>query len=290
MKGISHWVNPKNKFAVICLHYSASPQKDPDTQLGQAWIAGAKAGMPEEGWEREQEMSWTSGAGKPVYPDFSIRQAKGLKWNSDWVIYRGWDRGFHHPACHWSCVDNFDRWLWLFERMETDVWWGDFVELCIQITCARFPNAMIIDFFPPDTKIQSDATEKDDERSPLAIAQARGLAPIVPILGVLDGINLIRHKMQLRADGEYGLLVDPAGCPICMEALQGGYCRKENESKADLPVKDGYYDHLMDAARYTASGIFPLSDQKMDTLGQKPVFLEQEPNYRRNPVTGFIED
>lgn len=288
MKGLTHWKNKGNRFNVVRLHYSADLVKDPDTKEGRAWLDQAKAGMPPEGFKREYEIDWSSGAGKPVYPDFSARQIKKLKWHSKWVIYRGWDRGFAHPACHFSCMnspDNFSpQWLWLHEELGTEIDAFDFIGKCLEISLAKFPNAMVIDYFPPDTKIQSDISQKDDERSFLSIAQNKfSLAPIIPPLGgVLDRIDIIRKKMMLRADGEYGMLVDPT-CSICIEALHGGYHRNPKEARGDDPVKDGYYDHLMDAASHTAAGLFLLTGE-----GPQTDIYDVEPVYQRDPVTGFI--
>jgi len=286
MKGLTHWKNKENRFNVIRLHYSADPDKDPDTPKGKKYIEQAKAGMPTEGWKREMEIDWSAGAGRPVYPDFTMRQVKKLKWHPELIIYRGWDRGRAHPACHWSCIDNLKRWLWLREELGTEISAWDFIPHCIEITMAKFPNALVIDYFPPDTKIESDVSRKDDELSFLQIAQNKfSLAPIVPPLGgVQDRIDIISKQMMLRADGQYGMLVDPS-CHICIEALQGGYHRSPKEARADEVVKDGYYDHLMDAASHTAAGIFLLTGE-----GPQTDIYDVEPVYRRNSVTAFIED
>jgi hypothetical protein len=282
MEGITYWHNKGNRFHVIQLHYTADPDKNPNTKSGRAFIELAKQGMPTKGFKREYEIDWASGAGEPVYPDFSAKQIAELRWHREWIIYRGWDRGFNRPACHWSCIDNEDRWLWLYEEMGNQIYFGDFLDYCQQVTIAKFPNAMIIDYFPVDTKIQSDATDKD-EKSPLSIAQSKGMAPIIPVVGVKDGLDIIRRKMMLRQDGKYGMLVDPS-CKICIEGLLGGYHCNPKDSKADEPVKDGYYEHLMDAARYTASGLFLLTGE-----GPGVATADFEPEYQYNPVTGFIE-
>lgn len=290
LKGIEHWINKGNEFGVIKLHYSADPDKDPATKAGREWVAAAKRGMPKEGWEQNYEINWASGAGKPVYPDFNRRQTEKLKWRPEWIIHRGWDRGYYHPACHWSCLDNTTspRWLWLYEKLGSDIGAKDFIAECLEATLAKFPDALIIDWFPPDTKAPSDISEKDDERSFLDIAQnVFGLSPNIMTMGLKDRVNIIRRRILLRADGEYGLIVDSEGCPICIEGLEGGYHRHPKEEKGDEVVKDGYYEHLMDAASHTAAGIFgltgdPIFSNYMDTEE------DVEPKYVRDSVTGFI--
>lgn len=290
LKGIKHRMNPGNLFGVIELHYSADPFKDPATKRGREYVADAKRGMPKEGWEREYEINWASGAGKPVYPDFSRRQAEKLKWRQEFIIHRGWDRGYKHPACTWSCLDNTlsPRWLLLYEKLGSDILIRDFIAECLQITLAKFPDALIIDWFPPDTKAPSDLARNKDELTPLMVAQNEfGLSPQIMTLGLMDRINIIRRRMLLRGDGNYGLMVDSENCPILIEAFEGGYHRNPKEDKGEDPVKDGYYDHLTDALSHTAAGIFNL-------LGE-PTFSnyadtgeDVQPQYERDPVTGFI--
>jgi hypothetical protein len=292
MKGIRHWMNKVNRFGVIELHYSADSKKDPNTVIGRKWVDDAKQGMPTDGWDREYEINWASGAGKPVYSDYNARQAVPLKWRSEFVIHRGWDRGFYRPACHWSCLDECKtakRWLWLHEKLGMDMSVRDFIAECMEITVAKFPDALIIDWFPPDTKTPSDMAEKDDNKSFWDVAVNEfNLAPRIVRMGLMDRINIIRRRMLLRADGEFGLLVDKNNCPICVEALQGGYHRNPKEEKGEDIVKDGYYDHLMDAASHTAGGVFTLTGEPLfaNYLPEESIYEMAE---TRDPVTGFIQ-
>jgi hypothetical protein len=45
------------------------------------------------------------------------------------------------------------------------------------------------------------------------------------------------------------MLIDPEGCPILLQNIQGGYCYPEKVDKPEdeKPAKDGYNDHLPNA-------------------------------------------
>lgn len=284
-------MNPGNRFGVVQLHYTADKDKDPTTKAGRIWLDDAQRGISPEGFRREYEIDWASGAGKPVYPDFNRRQTEKLKWMPEFIIHRGWDRGFYHPACTWSCLDNINppRWLWLYEKLGLDIGIRDFIAECLSITLAKFPDALVIDWFPPDTKAPSDMAHKEDERTPLAVAQNEfGLSPQIVTVGLKDRVNIIRRRMLLRADTNYGLMVDSENCPISIEGLEGGYHRNPKEERGDEMVKDGYYDHVMDAWSHTAAGIFNLLGEPTFSNyadRQEEVYAEEV----RDPVTGFIQ-
>jgi hypothetical protein len=66
IKGIKHWVNKKNKFNVLMLHYTADPNKDPQ-RLGKEWYDNERAGTPLADWNKEYEIDFSSRAGKLIY-------------------------------------------------------------------------------------------------------------------------------------------------------------------------------------------------------------------------------
>jgi len=286
MKGVSFTKNPKNSFAVFRIHYTADPDKDPATEAGRLWHEKVQRGMPEDGWQREYEINFSTMAGKPVYNDFNMEQVCRLKWNKNWVLYRGWDLGYHRPAVHFSCFDEKDRWLWLFpEQLGHDIMFADFIDYIQDVTMANFPEAMIRDFFPHDAKHVDPKAGDKNLNTAVAIAISKGLAPeISPITNVNDGINLIRHKMLLRADKEFGMLVDDRN-KVEIEALQGGYHRNPKQEKGDDIVKDGYFEHLMDGGRSTAVNV--LTPGTNVSIGARFIpFVVDEPVY--HPVTGDI--
>src|SRR5262245_15454308 len=93
-KGITEWVNPRNRFFVTRLHYTADPGK-----RSAAWKQKTSEGLSLRAWQREYEISWTSPEGEPVTPEFDAnihvretqvrREARLLRW---------WDFGAVSPV------------------------------------------------------------------------------------------------------------------------------------------------------------------------------------------------
>jgi len=66
LEGVEVWRNPKNRFVVCDLHYTADPAK-----RGEAWRTAIKESMPIRDFLMEYERSWQTFEGKPVYADFN---------------------------------------------------------------------------------------------------------------------------------------------------------------------------------------------------------------------------
>lgn len=67
IKGMKFWKNPKNKFPILMLHYSADPDKDPATRKGLDWYNNEKIGTSKDQWDKEYEISFNSKSGKLIY-------------------------------------------------------------------------------------------------------------------------------------------------------------------------------------------------------------------------------
>jgi hypothetical protein len=92
IKGMKFWRNPNNKFPVLMLHYSADPDKDPDTEKGKVWYEKEREGTSKMQWEKEYEISFTSKSGKLVYgPDFCDYDPNRDYANPQWVEPFDWD-------------------------------------------------------------------------------------------------------------------------------------------------------------------------------------------------------
>ena len=67
MEGIELWENPKNKFTVFQLHYTADPAK-----RVKEFKDTIKGSMPVRQYQMEYELNWESWEGLPVFPDWDI--------------------------------------------------------------------------------------------------------------------------------------------------------------------------------------------------------------------------
>lgn len=100
-----------NGFAVVQVHYSADPAKDPHTPEGKYWLQQAKLGMPEASWRKEYEIDWFARSGQLVYPWFSrdVHVIEPFVIPDDWTIYMAIDPGLRNPtAALWAAVDPED--------------------------------------------------------------------------------------------------------------------------------------------------------------------------------------
>jgi hypothetical protein len=95
MEGVELWENPKNRFCVVDLHYTANPEK-----RGNAWKEAVRSSMPIRDFLMEYERSWQTFEGKPVYADFNrtLHVASGVKPEPGIPLLLGWDFGLT-PAC-----------------------------------------------------------------------------------------------------------------------------------------------------------------------------------------------
>ncbi len=66
--------------------------------------------------------------------------------------------------------------------------------------------------------------------------------------GILEGIELIRRAIR-AGDGRSSIIISP-GCPRLIEALQCYHYPDSGTTDSELPLKDGVYDHPIDALRY----------------------------------------
>ncbi len=66
--------------------------------------------------------------------------------------------------------------------------------------------------------------------------------------GILEGIELIRRAIR-AGDSKSRLLISPK-CPRLIEAMECYHYPESSRTPGELPLKDGLYDHPIDALRY----------------------------------------
>lgn len=91
---------------VIRLHYSADPDKDPDTEKGKEWFDRAiqmyPGGVNSLGWRREMEIDPNAGVGELVFPEFAEKEREILcdpfLVDGKYRLYGGMDWGARNPV------------------------------------------------------------------------------------------------------------------------------------------------------------------------------------------------
>lgn len=259
-----------NGFAVGYLHYSADTTKDP------AWVAEVKKGYPSlDIWRQEMELDFTKASGRRVYPDFKtelhVSRLSPIPYRDIW---RGWDFGYHHPACIWMQVDDNDRLHILAELLGNEVVLQDFAEQVNALSKKQFPGWDFKDAGDPAVRARSDK----NERTSADILRYMGIRIQSRPMLVKDGVNLIRSLCTLRADDTVRMKLDEK-CSILTEGFLGGYQRDDN----DDPIKDNYYEHMFDALRYAVTIIYDPRNQRVI----RPQYAYAKGRKTADAVTGY---
>lgn len=192
--------------------------------------------------------------GDPVFPVFkeSLHVDNNITYVPNTVLIRGWDFGWHHPAVVFLQIQN-DKVVVLDEYMGTKIYLYDFVPQILEYTNSHFPHAQVKDYCDPSGIARSDKSEKTS----IDILRSYNIYPLFKKSEIQEGIEWINRLLStLAKDGKPMLRVSPK-CKILIQALLGGYCYQKRENKSEpVPMKDGYYEHIVDALRYAIVNLF----------------------------------
>lgn len=257
LEGVEYWKNPKNKFFVVDLHYSADPRK-----RGEEWREAVRHSMPLRDFLMEYERSWQTFEGRPVFPDFqkSLHVAKRhLPPEPGIPLLIAWDFGLT-PACLIAqLVGRQVRVLKEFQEMA-----GSISKLAPVVW--NYLNINYLPWLNGEDKIYSYVDPagfqkaQTDERTCADVLRKQGFSKILP--------GPISWEQRRKAVEDYltktyaegpALLVAEEECPILIEGLGGGYRYAERETEPNLvrPVKDKF-SHLCDCMQYLCAGVSTL--------------------------------
>ncbi|HHT9145261.1 MAG TPA: hypothetical protein ACFYD4_06200 [Candidatus Wunengus sp. YC61] len=247
--------NPKNRFVVARCHYSLDPEKNTP-----AWIAEAKRGMPEAGWNREYEIDYSYFAGKPFFPEFKEWNIGEISYSSREVLYRGWDYGFHRPCCLVTSLNSFDQWKWIKVILGKDEGILDFGKRVREYCFSTYPGAKYVD---ADDIAGTQVSDKSQQTS-RQLLNSLGIFPIGRKQEIAEGASIIRNKLAMRVDGKPGLIVNGQETDL-IDLFRGGIHypeAKEGREEREAYEKDGYFDHIVDCARYIGTQMFSVVGNK----------------------------
>ena len=254
MQGVEVWKNPKNKFLVFDLHYSANPVK-----RSEEWRNAVKDSMPIREYMREYEKSWQTFEGLPVYGDFRkdihvsptrIDPEPGLP------LIIGHDFGMSAAAVVCQLVGNQLRILKEFIGMNEGT--KTFVPKVMGWITQTWPA-----FHDNDTHFIHAIDPAGFNRNPTdattcanTMRVAAGCKQIKPGPMLFEPRkNAVEHFL-LHIDREGpGLLISEKECPLIVEGFAGGYRYPDKaidiEPNNLRPLKDNY-SHPHDALQYAA--------------------------------------
>lgn len=258
IEGVEIWKNPRNKFVVVDLHYTANPAK-----RGKEWREAVRASMPARDFAMEYEKSWQTFDGKPVYEDFnkSIHVREGVKPEPGVPLLLGFDFGLTPAAI--LCQLSGRRLLVLQEFIETN---GSISKLApviynyLKLNCLPWLNGddKIYSYIDP-AGFQRAQT---DERTCADVLREYGFTKILPgpITWEQRRKSVEHYLTKVYGEGA-GLVIDQDNCPILIEGFNGGYRYPEKATEIEptviRPLKNKY-SHPHDALQYVCAGSIQL--------------------------------
>ena len=210
---------------------------DCQTQMGRASRAG---------WEAEMLCRMPS-LENVVFDEFDPQiHVQQIDYDVNLPLYRSLDFGFVNPfVCLWIQVDGagvvrvFDEYV--RSRATVDVHAAELKK--------RTPGgegSMAATFCDPAGAGVNDVTGTS------IVRELRGLGIVVRYRrsGILEGIELVRRAIR-AGDGRSRLIISPR-CQRLIEAIRCYHYpeRSGGRNAGELPLKDGLYDHPIDALRY----------------------------------------
>lgn len=221
---------------------------------------GSLEGMP-EAWKRKYLLGKNGFIpdGKPYYSGFKemIHTAE-FEWLPSKPLLCGWDFGYHHPAVIITQIDLQDHWIWLRELIGTDITINKFGDSFIAFINQHFPGAELIHYGDPAVEQVSDKSEETSWK----ILNAKGINIRHRTSTYRERKEIIEKKLGTLTAGSPEIMLDSRYCKTAIEGFLGGYHYPEIKpgvpvpASADLPVKDGYYEHIMNAGEYIAVNMF----------------------------------
>jgi hypothetical protein len=195
-------------------------------------------------WESEMLCKRPS-LEKVVFDEFDAENIRPIDFNPNLPLYRAIDFGFVNPfVCLWIQVDEYGVVRVIDEYYRS--------RATLDIHADKIKKLTLV----PEEKVSATfcdpaggAVEQSSGQSQVNQLRSMGIKLKFRPSGILEGIELIRRAIK-SGDGKMGLIVSPK-CPRLIEALQCySYPDSTGIGSNELPLKDGLYDHPIDALRY----------------------------------------
>ena len=298
IKGLKIWTNPKNKFNVAMLHYTADETKDPERK-GKDWYINEKYGTLKATWMKEYEIDFTTKSGKLIFGsefcDFnpSIHYINSFELPEPYELLLSLDFGQRNPTAAlvgaWtsnnelyiideyykpaipsvSSKEMFKQFDYLLGNLE-----GKSLKQKRDIAIITFIERVI----DPSTVPKNRTKIKDGVEIPYSIIEDfwdYGW-DFVPANSDVDaGITRIREYLQLDSNQKAHLYIFKDKCPnLCIEMMNYRYkelteIQLKTRNKSEEPIKKN--DHAVDALRYMI-----MTRPKTPQLAPKPLTRVQK--------------
>lgn len=267
------WKNPKNKFLVFDLHYTAHAGK-----RSREWRDAVASSMPTKDFLMEYERNWEVFAGRPVYDDFS-RTIHVAKYEQEphlgLPILLGFDFGLT-PACIAAQLRG-NQLIILREYVAEGQGIQTFCPSVMNDLAQRYPewNDWSRDYrvFIDPAGFQKAQT---DARTCANVMNECGLRNIAP--GPIDWESrktAVEHFLLSHTREGAGLILHEKDCPVLTKGFAGGYQYPDKADEIE-PLKPrpkkNRYSHPHDALQYLCGGARFLKTETKPTSIPRPEY------------------
>jgi hypothetical protein len=196
------------------------------------------------GWEAEM-LCIKPSLENVVFDEFETAvHVRPIDYDANLPLYRALDFGFVNPfVCLWIQVDGDGVVRVIDEYVRSRAT----IDVHAEQMKNRTPVAeeqVAATFCDPAGASVNDVTGTSVVRE----LRTLGIAVRSRRSGILEGIELIRRAIR-SGDGKSSLIISPR-CVRLIEAIQCYHYPESSAAPNELPLKDGLYDHPIDALRY----------------------------------------
>jgi hypothetical protein len=257
MEGVTVWLNPRNGFLVIDIHYTANPDK-----RGDLFRESLKKELPLRKFLMEFERSWMTFEGKPVYADFNeslhITRTRP-EFQAGLPLLLGWDSSGLTPACVIGQLQ--EEQLVIFrEIIGYGMGAGRFVPLVEETIRVNFPQitdveTQTISFFDPAGFRANEITEE----TYIQRMAKHGFKKVYPgPVSWNKRVEAVTERLTTLTKGQARILISELDCPVLIAGFKGGfrYSDRINEAEPNKPaaIKD-QHSHPQDGLQYLCGGL-----------------------------------
>lgn len=197
--------------------------------------------------------------GTPYYTGFKeFLHSTQLEYVPGKPLIIGLDFGFHHPAAIISQIDQYDRWCWLREIMGTDITIHNFADKLLKDINFYYPGAECVYYGDPACHQVNDKSEQTSYQ----ICQSKGIQVYTRQSTYRQRKEIIELKLSTIINGKPSILIDNRFCRTAVDGFLGGYHYpmhkpgQQVNDKFEIPYRDGFYEHIINAGEYIAVNLF----------------------------------
>ena len=271
IEGVRVWKNPKNRFTIVELHYTADPDK-----RSPEYKAEIRSGMPYARYMQEYELAWDVYEGMPVFPDFQKRfhgVDHEIHPHAGLPLLVGLDFGLT-PALLVAQLQE-ERLVLLREYVEVNMGAKRFLELVTADLRIKYPlwasfKEDYLCFIDP-----SGFAKKDTDETTCAQIVGQYFKPMPGEIAFEKRKESVEHYLTKVTKGHPGLVVSLPNCEVLVRGFEGGYRYPEKFFGDPKPVKDEH-SHVQDALQMITSRIKVLAKQLRREIPRPKYTLQRE--------------